>query len=869
MISSDLHLPVLPTILKFGTEIGRCLYENKRQDSQFSYQQLLSKIQSCELCQCHSGDCIRNHNNGTCNPFPHEIEILQVDDLDIHQLYVIMHALRHSEFPGSAVNDEEESLLKTLYTVDQKKGSRTISKNDIEDLIRSLVTIACPRFSHRLKAQSWELIEPENHLDENDKRWLATGLCLNTVVAPLLRCYVEPAMLKFYTKLQNKIGQQSYYKHEVTYNGFMLQYKLINDNCKWNKQEIKYDYSVINEVDLSKLFVYPHEAGYKSFGECDTSALMSIIYNIDEFDPKVRTIIGNLRAMSRNKWAHYKKRDWSEEMYINSLTMMKDLVSLLDLSSDEAVDGKKQTTIKRIDDWKHKYLSVQVIGGKAVNLNLRMMTQGGDNEMKAHCHGFNGTQETNAIKNLSNPENKKVGSINIDDASKGSLKLDLTAEKEIFKDPDTFRTAVFKLIERMIESAEVDPDELDGLDIDFVLPNLSGDERNVVEKAFPGSLRGYVDDTSELLDGELSSVEPEQKEIVVKTIDKADDNQIQTCSSLIAGENYTEVEQGNASSAEASTLPPCTSEFSEMDSDLTDSNIVQEDQDFTDRHKDKVLTSTRCKECSRKDERIKELESIIKTHDRTVAWLEEDNFSELSLWDSDYETMSIGTATSDITESGVIEDKSHGLEDSAIRCFKMFVVVSNIFPKILQSIMKAYGLKPAEIYQLVIRKCSRIFTFSEQRKLEQLLLHGYDEINMILMFKILRNIFHEHYPMKHGLAYSSDPNFTIRDDLEKLRLFRNKLFHRTSTVMSKQEYDSLYVALKAIFDRIDNCLACYQDERYTPMLEQILNDTMHFFKSKEDILAPTLTPTSAISNPSNDTLSEDVMDKTEREQSNQ
>lgn len=52
-----------------------------------------------------------------------------------------------------------------------------------------------------------------------------------------------------------------------------------------------YDYRVQNPVDLSKLFLQTHMAKYQAIDDlCDSSALLGIIINIDEFPVGIRSI---------------------------------------------------------------------------------------------------------------------------------------------------------------------------------------------------------------------------------------------------------------------------------------------------------------------------------------------------------------------------------------------------------------------------------------------------------------------------------------------------------------------------------------------------------------------------------------------------
>lgn len=69
-----------------------------------------------------------------------------------------------------------------------------------------------------------------------------------------------------------------------------LNYDAINNNkTLYNGQTSKYDRSVKNPIDLSKLFLQTHMTQYIAFDDtCDSSALLAIIINIDQFPLDVR-----------------------------------------------------------------------------------------------------------------------------------------------------------------------------------------------------------------------------------------------------------------------------------------------------------------------------------------------------------------------------------------------------------------------------------------------------------------------------------------------------------------------------------------------------------------------------------------------------
>lgn len=144
---------------------------------------------------------------------------------------------------------------------------------------------------------------PPGDLNNEKKRWLIIGICLHTIISPLLRKYVNPIINDLYKSLvcSDSIHTQDYHKHLKKYPGtnkYFLNYESINDNKKVPKKKInnalkcdyqKYDYKVTSHVDLSKLFLQPNMAHYVAIDEsCDSSALLSMVINISSFPQAVQ-----------------------------------------------------------------------------------------------------------------------------------------------------------------------------------------------------------------------------------------------------------------------------------------------------------------------------------------------------------------------------------------------------------------------------------------------------------------------------------------------------------------------------------------------------------------------------------------------------
>lgn len=152
-------------------------------------------------------------------------------------------------------------------------------------------------------------------LSENQKRWLVVGICLHMILSPLLREYVDKVMKQMYNSFvtSDQINTQSYpvyLKNYLPSNTF-LNYEVINNNkALFGRGEKLYNYKVLNAVDFSKLFLQTHMAQYTAFDEsCDSSALLGLIINVDQFPSMIQTDALNVSScISDNVFTAWSKK---------------------------------------------------------------------------------------------------------------------------------------------------------------------------------------------------------------------------------------------------------------------------------------------------------------------------------------------------------------------------------------------------------------------------------------------------------------------------------------------------------------------------------------------------------------------------------
>ncbi|XP_063405158.1 uncharacterized protein LOC134688391 [Mytilus trossulus] len=184
-------------------------------------------------------------------------------------------------------------------------------------------------------------------IEDNQKRWLIIGICIQSVLAPALRKFTEPITHNLYNVIQSThlIQTQTYPNQLRKYpsSGRDLNYEAINNNhliprVRRQPDVGKYDYKVSSHVEFSKLFLKTFMAQYTAFDEtCDLSALLGIIINIDKFPQPVQNVAMKLRSDVRNPWAHCNFDEWDSLKYQTAFQLLHQLVRCLQLNTtDEA-----------------------------------------------------------------------------------------------------------------------------------------------------------------------------------------------------------------------------------------------------------------------------------------------------------------------------------------------------------------------------------------------------------------------------------------------------------------------------------------------------------------------------------------------------
>lgn len=337
-----------------------------------------------------------------------------------------------------------------------------------------------------------EELNPSRHgcverMEEPDEFITTIFICLNTIITPLLKEYIPQVVQDFYNSLvdMHRINTQCYPDVLKEYRGHQYRYGYINGNHRINSRMQAFapnlDYRVAGAVDLTKLIIWTNR--YNQFSECDLSELCNIITNINSFPSEVVRRIGKVRKV-RNSVAHNNTDEWDRPKFITSLNEMTDLIMALDIDSDE-----QRLCVDKIEKIKEGSNCLRLVDGIPVKFTFTIKTRGSAHE--ATIHGFSDQQENQTLEKLETEANFNYDNspFTIKAKKKQSIKLDLRADMSIYKSTDSFKLAVYELLQRVITASGVTENDNVGLDIEFLLPkNITKEQLIVVAESFPGAL---------------------------------------------------------------------------------------------------------------------------------------------------------------------------------------------------------------------------------------------------------------------------------------------------------------------------------------------------------------------------------------------
>lgn len=104
------------------------------------------------------------------------------------------------------------------------------------------------------------------------------------------------------------------------------------------------------------------------------------------------------------------------------------------------------------------------------------------------------------------------------------------------------------------------------------------------------------------------------------------------------------------------------------------------------------------------------------------------------------------------------------------------------------------------------------------------LLPDYSKFDVTLLYTLIRNLCPSLTPTR---GWGFEPNATdtkIGDDIERIRLFRNNFYaHASSTAISNDEFENLWIDLKSVIKRIAKFTKAWNTANYEEELQKLEN----------------------------------------------
>ena len=154
-----------------------------------------------------------------------------------------------------------------------------------------------------------------------------------------------------------------------------------------------------------------------------------------------------------------------------------------------------------------------------------------------------------------------------------------------------------------------------------------------------------------------------------------------------------------------------------------------------------------------------------------------------------------------------------------IRCARCSLVVLQVFPKILQDLMKDSGIPSQKLYNKIIKskEFRKKLNSEEMNTIQTLVSDGYDKLDVTLIYKIVK--YFKIFIPSPSRQWGSNPlsNETeIGDDVERIRRARNHLLHSIKADITEQEMNDFFDRFTEVGNRVDK----YLNNQYEGGFEQ-------------------------------------------------
>ncbi|XP_063409116.1 uncharacterized protein LOC134692588 [Mytilus trossulus] len=196
------------------------------------------------------------------------------------------------------------------------------------------------------------------------------------------------------------------------------------------------------------------------------------------------------------------------------------------------------------------------------------------------------------------------------------------------------------------------------------------------------------------------------------------------------------------------------------------------------------------------------LEEIKKMVTRIDSFLNQDDLGSLynSLCLCEIDSISI---LQDLSQVKAIEESLPDTEsDKRERYSRVSMAIIETFPNILRGVIQSI-ISASDVYQRCITVLNTFYV-EQQRNLALLQrANSYDSLDITLIYRLLRQFSLIPSPTQGWGSKPDVMDFTIGDDVERIRFYRNELAHRSDTNIDKTMFNEYFEQFRDIGNRMD------------------------------------------------------------------
>ena len=154
---------------------------------------------------------------------------------------------------------------------------------------------------------------------------------------------------------------------------------------------------------------------------------------------------------------------------------------------------------------------------------------------------------------------------------------------------------------------------------------------------------------------------------------------------------------------------------------------------------------------------------------------------------------------------------STGSNDDKTRFFRLSLIIIDELTQILRDLLHNY-VSPTQIFKKVMKVNHLTKTLRKDQitVISDANTRGYTDFDITLLYTLLRNVCQNIPPPSQNWGVSTMPSpsdVTVGDDIERIRLIRNKLFgHISEAAISKTEFKIYLSIISGICTRIQTLL---------------------------------------------------------------